>query len=132
MQTVNQQHKMPPPTVGRTRGHKWTPFELDAVLALICKGMSREGKEAIEDFAHHLNEALNGPTGGHSTSHFARRAPDYSKDISTRDVKELLAKIRRERKGVLAFIDRQPHPKRITRTQKLSFQKLFEFDGGME
>ncbi|KAH8203350.1 hypothetical protein TruAng_002445 [Truncatella angustata] len=102
---------------GSSRGHRWTKFELDIVLSLICK---LEHLTSLPlTFTTKLNEALNG-TGNHIA---------YDDDIPVDDVRALLTHIEKEKKGPLAFIERQPAPHRITRMKKRVFERNISFTG---
>ncbi|KAI1877989.1 uncharacterized protein JN550_000171 [Neoarthrinium moseri] len=105
------------------RGHQWTHFELNAVLALICK--RDHLRLSPLDFTTKLNETLNGEGGGLSRS-------AYDRDIPVADVKALLHHIKTEKKGALAFIERQPAPHVLTRAKKRAFERSMAFDGSKE
>lgn len=102
------------------RGHHWTKFELDIVLGLICKGEHLKCPPLI--FATKLNEALNGKGN----------RVDYDADIPVDDVRDLLADIEAQKKGALAFIERQPRPHVMTRTKKRAFERNLPFTGSKE
>jgi hypothetical protein len=72
-------------------GREWTDFEMQAVLALICKRVHLDKGGALT-FATALNEALNGKPGEGS---------NMSNDIDVQDVEVLLEWIYREKKGAL-------------------------------
>ncbi|KAI1333807.1 hypothetical protein F5Y15DRAFT_421517 [Xylariaceae sp. FL0016] len=116
----------------RRRRRRWTKFELNAVLALICKGEHLEklrprGRHGIQgrgdqlmSFTSQLNEALHGDSGR------------YEKDIQLRDVSELMAFLAEHRKGAFQYIDRQGPPYRLTRAKKMIFARELDFDGSLE
>ncbi len=62
---------------------RWTNFELDTVLALVCKGDHLQGHMIL---ATKLNEALNGTHG------------NFHRDIPVAEVKKLLAYLETEKK----------------------------------
>ncbi|KAK9414154.1 hypothetical protein SUNI508_02253 [Seiridium unicorne] len=107
-------------TARHGRGHRWTKFELDIVLGLICKGKHLSCRPIT--FTTLLNQALNG----------SRDGLDYDKDIAVEDVCDLLAHIEREKKGSLAFVERQPRPLVMTRTKKRVFERNLPFTGSLE
>ncbi|ETS80485.1 hypothetical protein PFICI_08014 [Pestalotiopsis fici W106-1] len=109
-----------PPYQRRGRGRHWTNFELDAVLALICKGHHLKGSSL--GFATKLNEALNG-RGNKSR---------YDQDIPVDDVRDLLADLEKHHKAALDFIERQPWPHVITRKKKLVFLRSLDFGGSKD
>lgn len=102
--------------------HNWTDFELTTMFALISRGAHRDsyGKaDNILPLATKLNEALN--PGGHP-----------GEDIDIDDVREMLVRLHREKKGVMEFVERQPRPPgRLTRLQRLVFQKRLAYDGSL-
>ncbi|KAJ9155122.1 hypothetical protein NKR23_g2306 [Pleurostoma richardsiae] len=102
----------PPPL----RRH-WTPFEMDTVLALLCKGVHRR-RGGLLTFATHLNEALA----------IGYRGQD--RDIELEDVEAMLRVVLREKKAAIALIERQP-TNHITRTQKRAFARSIPFDGSL-
>lgn len=73
----------PQRTYIQTETHEWTPFELDAVLALVCRHRHRQ---PLLTFATELNEALNG----------ANR--NFDDDIPTADVSQFLEHLQKTRK----------------------------------
>ncbi|KAK4448569.1 hypothetical protein QBC34DRAFT_465492 [Podospora aff. communis PSN243] len=103
-------------------GREWTDFEMQAVLALICKRVHLEKGGALT-FATALNEALNGKQGDGDDN--------MSDDIELHDVEVLLEWIYREKKGALAFIERQP-ARCLTRQATLVFARNLPFDGTEE
>jgi hypothetical protein len=104
----------------RSHGHHWTKIELDIVLGLVCKG--RHLQLSTLEFATKLNEALNG----------SKSRTAYDNDIPVEDVRGLLAHIETEKKGSLAFIERQPHPHVMTRTKKRMFERNIPFTGSKQ
>ncbi|RYP33674.1 hypothetical protein DL767_004669 [Monosporascus sp. MG133] len=94
----------------------WNKFELDAVLALICKGYHTRSLIVFTDM---LNMAVNGNFGEKG-------------GIPVDDVRELLEFLEERRKGAMRFIERQPAPCRLTRRQKLVFARELPFDGSLE
>ncbi|RYP79169.1 hypothetical protein DL771_000147 [Monosporascus sp. 5C6A] len=94
----------------------WSQFELDAVLALICKGHHTRSPIVFTDM---LNMAVNGSFGEED-------------DIPVDDVRELLESLEERHKGAMRFIERQPAPCRLTRRQKLVFARELPFDGSLE
>jgi hypothetical protein len=76
---------------GETGEHEWTDFEMQAVLALLCKGVHLRPGGALT-FATALNEALNGPTGSRNS---------MDDDVDVGDVEDLLAWIYTDKKGAL-------------------------------
>ncbi|RYO74732.1 hypothetical protein DL763_011346 [Monosporascus cannonballus] len=103
------------PTAKRYRKRSWNQFELDAVLALICKG---DHTRSLFVFTDRLNMAVNGNFG-------------EKEDISVDDVRELLEFLEERHKGAMRFIERQPAPCRLTRRQKLVFARELPFDGSL-
>ncbi|TGJ81001.1 hypothetical protein E0Z10_g7751 [Xylaria hypoxylon] len=105
---------------------KWSQFELDTVCSLICKhehlctskeelrGHSRRDGEDPDDralrFATKLNETLNGVR--------------YKHDILVADVRELMDFIETKNRTVMAYIERQSTPFRVTRSKKYAFRRL--------
>ncbi|KAI1085770.1 hypothetical protein F5B20DRAFT_16941 [Whalleya microplaca] len=96
--------------------HKWTQFELDAVLALICKRAHLPPRRAPLHMAQRLNEVLG------STSRSV---------ITTKDVKDLLATLRRDHKAAFAYIERQGPPYVLTRAKRRVFERGLDFDGSV-
>ncbi|KAI0128416.1 hypothetical protein BJ170DRAFT_682209 [Xylariales sp. AK1849] len=109
---------MPSSKRGPTKAHEWTPFELNIVLALICKGEHTRLNSL--QFATKVNEALNGNSVG-----------AYDNDIPVGDVEDLLRAVEKNKKGALAFIERQPHPHVLTRTKRRVFERNLPFDGSL-
>ncbi|RYP79736.1 hypothetical protein DL770_006525 [Monosporascus sp. CRB-9-2] len=103
-------------TAKRYGKRSWNQFELDAVLALICKGHHTRSLIAFTDM---LNMAVNGNFGG-------------KEDIPVDDVQELLEFLEERHKAAMRFIERQPAPCRLTRRQKLVFARELPFDGSLE
>ncbi|RYP67633.1 hypothetical protein DL769_005704 [Monosporascus sp. CRB-8-3] len=103
-------------TAKRNGKRSWNQFELDAVLALICKGHHTRG---LIVFTDRLNMAVNGSSG-------------EEEDITVDDVRELLEFLEERHKGAMRFIERQPAPCRITRRQKLVFARELPFDGSLQ
>ncbi|RYP07304.1 hypothetical protein DL764_002619 [Monosporascus ibericus] len=103
-------------TAKRYGKRSWNQFELDAVLALICKG---HHTRSLIVFADMLNMAVDGNFGD-------------KEDISVDDVRELLEFLEERHKGALRFIERQPAPCRLTRRQKLVFARELPFDGSLQ
>ncbi|KAK7924138.1 hypothetical protein PG985_006192 [Apiospora marii] len=108
-----------PPSRGNDGDHDpsddrryWNPYEMQVVCALVCKGAHLKGSLS---FATKLNTILNG-------------SGSYKDDIDIEDIEELLGRIETEKKGALAFIERQGHS-RITRTQRRVFERNLGFDG---
>lgn len=95
-------------------GHKWTSFEMTAVLGMICR--NEHNTLSTTAFAAALNEALG---CGHEN------------DISTDDVGELLSRIQVDKKAAMAFVERQPRPQVLTRAKKRAFERSIPFDGSM-
>ncbi|KAK6843081.1 hypothetical protein PG987_003941 [Apiospora arundinis] len=91
----------------------WNQFELQVVCALVCKGAHLKGTLS---FATRLNQTLNGDEG--------------KNDIGIDDIEELLRHIEQDKKAALAFIERQG-TSRLTRTQRLVFERNLGFDGSM-
>ncbi|KAK3332516.1 hypothetical protein B0T19DRAFT_105289 [Cercophora scortea] len=102
-------------------GREWTDFEMQVILALLCKGVHRKPGNPLT-FATALNEALNGGGGGEQRLRL---------DVDLEDVKELLAWVCRDKKGCLAFIERQT-PQRITRRITHVFARHLDFDGSLK
>ncbi|RYP17519.1 hypothetical protein DL765_004483 [Monosporascus sp. GIB2] len=102
-------------TAKRYCKRSWNRFELDAVLALICKG---DHTRSLFVFTDRLNMAVNGNFGEKG-------------DISVDDVRELLEFLEERHKGAMRFIERQPAPCRLTRRQKLVFARELPFDGSL-
>jgi len=102
---------------GRQDGepHQWTEFELRTVLSLICRGALRSGDTL--GFATALNAALN--------------AGNHGRDIPVAEVRALLAQLREEKKGSLAFIERQTSRK-LTRTIARVFARELDYDGSLK
>jgi len=100
----------------RRRERRWTKFEVDTLLALICKGAHK--KESLS-LASELNTALNGSGRG------------FGNDIPVEDVEAMMDRIRAEKKGALAFIERQPVSV-ITRKQREVFHRNFDYLGTKE
>ncbi|ORY69867.1 uncharacterized protein BCR38DRAFT_405534 [Pseudomassariella vexata] len=96
---------MAPPAKDSRLPHQWTDFELNTVLALICKD-------------EHLRNTSTIPAAAPSSSF--------------RDVKELLSRLERDKRGAFFFIERQRRPQRITRTKRLVFQRNLNFNGTRE
>lgn len=96
-----------------TEAREWTKFEMRVVLSLLCRHV--DPRDTI-GFATELNKALNGKS--------------YKDDIPVDDVRAMLDKLSREKKGVLAFIERQP-TQTITRLQSRIFQKRMVADGSL-
>jgi len=71
---------------------EWTEFEMQTVLALICKRVHLR-KGGVLTFATALNEALNGRVG--------QRRGTMEDDVDVEDVDALLAWIYKEKKGAL-------------------------------
>jgi hypothetical protein len=103
-----------PPSEAR----EWTDFEINIVLALICKGDHLTN--SIFDFTTKVNEALNG-----------KRPGDYADDIPVADVQRLMSVMEKNKKAAFAFIERQPRPKVLTRAKKRVFQRDIPFDGSL-
>jgi len=72
-------------------GRDWSDFEMQAVLALLCKRVHLKKGGALT-FATALNEALNGKVGSRD---------NLDEDIDVQDVKALLEWIYKEKKGAL-------------------------------
>lgn len=105
----------PPPSSSSSIGsHEWSEFELRTALSLVCRGAHRTG-DAL-GFATALNAALN--------------AGDHGRDVPVGEVRRLLARLRDERKGALAFIERQVS-RRVTRTAARVFARGLDFDGSL-
>ncbi|KAK1756235.1 hypothetical protein QBC47DRAFT_412808 [Echria macrotheca] len=89
---------------GKRRPYKfrrhWSRFELQTVLALLCKGVHEPQGGGVWAFVTQLNYALNG-------------AHNFEDDISREDVQELLDWVKREKQPVLKAITR-------ARTNKLT------------
>ncbi|KAK8126065.1 phosphatidylinositol 4-kinase pik1alpha protein [Apiospora kogelbergensis] len=75
----------------RSRARYWSPFELQAVCALVCKGAHLGSPLS---FASKLNKILHGK--------------DDSKDIDVDDIEELLHRIKTEKVAALAFVSSVP------------------------
>ncbi|KAI0879598.1 hypothetical protein GGS24DRAFT_495612 [Hypoxylon argillaceum] len=126
----------PPSSVdSKQRGkvRDWTQFELATVCALICQHEHRvphkdrlktrfrrrrtggNGTDYARDwvlrFATMLNEAVHGVHG-------------YKNNIPVDDVRELMDFIETKNKAVVAYIERQSAPFRVTRSKKYAFQRL--------
>ncbi|KAK1831714.1 hypothetical protein QBC39DRAFT_433828 [Podospora conica] len=87
---------------------KWTTFELETVVSLICKGFHKS-KGGAQSFATALNKALNG-----------NKRENLTHDIDVEDVALMLEFVNKEKKDFLALIDRQP-TQRISRVAKQAF-----------
>ncbi|KAH8878565.1 hypothetical protein GQ53DRAFT_46952 [Thozetella sp. PMI_491] len=98
-----------------TLTRKWTPFEMQTVLALICQGVHYEDTETFTD---ELNKALNP-----GAEHYRERFKD---DIEESHVQNLLEVLHREKKAAIAFIDRQQMG-RLTRSATMAFKRSIRF-----
>ncbi|RYP45166.1 hypothetical protein DL768_008439 [Monosporascus sp. mg162] len=103
-------------TAKRYGKRSWNQFELDAVLALICKGHHTRSLIVFTDM---LNMAVNGNFG-------------EEEDIPVDAVRELLEFLEERHKAAMRFIERQPAPCRLTRRQKLVFARELPFDGSLQ
>ncbi|KAK0738584.1 hypothetical protein B0T18DRAFT_433367 [Schizothecium vesticola] len=103
-------------TVGN---RQWSDYEIQTVLALICKGFHLKKGGALS-FATALNEALNG-----------KRREHMDDDVDVEDVALLLEWLEKEKKGALAFVERQSTHV-ITRVARRVFHKNLPFDGSKE
>ncbi|KAI0013735.1 hypothetical protein F4779DRAFT_613467 [Xylariaceae sp. FL0662B] len=114
--TPSSGKKTPPPSKPR----QLTPFELNVVLALICKGdhVGYQSKRKAANMAHRLNAVLN--------------FKDVENQLSGTDVSDLLTSLQRERKGAFAFLNRQSAPHRLTRLKRQVFERGLDFDGSLK
>lgn len=110
-----RRHSSPEDWEDASSCHRWTRFETDIVVALICKGDHRKGTAT---FATKLNRALNGKSG-------------FDNDIDLEDVEIMLARVTRNLPAALKFIERQPG-ERLTRVQKQVFYRALDFDGSWD
>ncbi len=96
-------------------GHEWTEFEMNTLLALICKRVHKtEG--GFLTLTSQLNEALNPGSGR------------YQHDIEFEEVRDMVVRLTKQKKAAFAFIDRQPLS-RLTRIQKRVFARDLPFTG---
>ncbi|KAK0645903.1 hypothetical protein B0T16DRAFT_457888 [Cercophora newfieldiana] len=102
-------------------GREWTDFEMQTVLALICKRVHLEKGGALT-FATALNEALN---------RHPKDRDNFDNDIDLQDVKDLLEWIYKEKKGALEFIERQT-TRVPTRVAARVFARNLPYDGSDE
>ncbi|KAF2965309.1 hypothetical protein GQX73_g8247 [Xylaria multiplex] len=112
---------------------EWSQFELDTVCSLICKHVhlgtkklkrksrghgttdNEDSGDRVLRLATKLNKALYG-----------RR---YKHDIALTDVRELMDFIETKNPTVMAYIERQSAPFRITRSKKYAFQRcVYDFN----
>ncbi|KAK3357723.1 hypothetical protein B0T25DRAFT_604689, partial [Lasiosphaeria hispida] len=96
--------------------HVWSDYEMQTVLALICKGVHLQPGGTLT-FATQLNEALNGNKGN-----------CLDNDIDLQDVETLLNWVYQKKRGALKFIERQK-PQRLTRLATRVFSRNLPFDG---
>ncbi len=93
---------------------RWTAFETDTLLGLICKGVDKTG---ILRLTRELNKAVN-PSGSGPI-------------INLREAEAMLERIEKEKKAAIAFISRQ-RVGVVTRVQKQVFSRNLDFDGTRE
>ncbi|KLU84236.1 phosphatidylinositol 4-kinase PIK1alpha [Magnaporthiopsis poae ATCC 64411] len=103
----------------RRERHVWSTFELNAAIALICKGSHKVRPSSSSGFAVELNKALN-----------SRRANFHEGDIDERDIEDLLRFLLTENKAAVAFAERTM-PACITRSKRMAFSRRIDFTGSM-
>ncbi|KAL8389208.1 hypothetical protein RB599_011007 [Gaeumannomyces hyphopodioides] len=101
----------------RRERHTWSTFELNAAVALICKGKHKVRPSSNSGFAVELNKALN-----------SQRANFHEGDIDEDDIENLLQFLLTENKSAVAFAERTM-PACITRSKRMAFKRRIDFTG---
>ncbi|KAL8349622.1 hypothetical protein RB598_005136 [Gaeumannomyces tritici] len=101
----------------RRERHNWSTFELNAAIALICKGKHKVRPSSNSGFAFELNKALN-----------SQRANFHEGDMDEADIEDLLRFLLAESKPAVAYAERAA-PACITRAKRMAFKRRIDFSG---